>query len=147
MAIGIAKGPATHWSGIQDFNFLPDFWFQPCDFMISPVISDFTRDFWFHSWFQISSAISWFHSWFQISSAISWFHSWFLGACWRFLKLSYFSQWFRASNGDFKWLVRFQATVDDPNAVNSHSRRSSAFTSIILGVSSVITVLGCLEFS
>ena len=119
---------------------------------------DFTCDFWFHAWFLIS------HMRFLISPMLldfnrdfmiftcdfrfhSWFHLWFLGLCWRFLKLSYFSQWFRASTGDFKWLVKFQAIADNLNVVSIDSRLSSTFTSINSGVSSLTTVLECLEFS
>ena len=110
-------------------------------------------DFWFHTWFQWFHDFTryfWFHPWFQISSVISWFHSWFLCFCWRFLELYYFSQWFGASTGDFTWLARFQATVNDLwNAVNIPSRRTrrNAFTSSISGVFSVITVLGCYNSS
>ena len=110
-------------------------------------------DFWFHTWFQWFHDFTrdfWFRPWFQISSAISWFHSWFLCFCWRFLELYYLSQWFGASTGDFTWLARFQPTVNDLwNAVNIPSRRtrSSAFTSSISGVFSVITVLGCYNSS
>ena len=74
--------------------------------MISLVISDFAHDFRFQAQF---------HDF-----------TWFLCLCWRFLKLCYFSWWFRASTGDFTWLVRFQATVNYLwNVVNIHSRRSS----------------------
>ena len=88
--------------------------------MISLVISDFTRDFWFARDFRFQA---WFHDF---------THDFCL--CWRFLKLYYFSQWFRDSTGDFTWLVRFQATINNLNVVSIHSRRSGAFTSIISGV-------------